>query len=67
MKWHHELPIEIYDIVIDITKPDKPLTLTERVCKGCGKSINGDRRVTICNGEYYCDYDCFCDHLENKE
>lgn len=58
--------IEIYDIVIDVTKPDKPLTLPERTCKGCGKQIDGDRHVTICNGEYYCDYDCFCDHLENK-
>ena len=58
--------IEIYDVLIDLNKYKAPIKIPYRICKGCGKQIDGDRHVTICNGEYYCDYDCFCEHLENK-
>ena len=51
--------IEIYDVLIDITKHETVI-LPERQCKGCGKQIDGDRHVTIVDGEYYCNFDCFC-------
>lgn len=54
--------IEIYDVLIDLSKPNKLIELPYRICKGCGKQIDGDRHVTIVNGEYYCNYDCFCEH-----
>ena len=58
--------IEIYDIVIDLNKYEAPIKIPYRVCKGCGKQIDGDRHVTIVEGEYYCNFDCFCDHREEK-
>lgn len=57
--------IEIYDVLIDITKPET-VTLPERLCKGCGKQIDGNRHVTIVEGEYYCNFDCFCQHNTEK-
>lgn len=57
--------IEIYDVLIDITKPET-VTLPERQCKGCGKQIDRDRHVIIVEGEYYCNFDCFCDKSHNK-
>lgn len=56
--------IEIYEVLIDITKPDKPVALPQRICKGCGLQIDGDRHVIIVEGEYYCSFDCFCNHKE---
>ena len=58
--------IEIYDILIDLNKYEAPIKLPNRICKGCGKQIDGDRHVTIVEGEYYCNYDCFCEHREEK-
>lgn len=54
--------IEIYDVLIDLTKQTQLIEFPERTCRGCGKQIDGDRHVTIVNGEYYCNYDCFCEH-----
>ena len=57
--------IEIYDVIIDITKHET-VTLPKRPCKGCGKQIDGNRHVTIVEGEYYCNFDCFCQHNPEK-
>lgn len=58
--------IEIYDILIDLNKYEAPIKLPNRICKGCGKEIEGDRHVTIVEGEYYCSFDCFCEHREDE-
>ena len=57
--------IEIYDVLIDITKPET-VSLPKMLCKGCGKQIDGDRHVTIVEGEWYCNFDCFCEHNSEK-
>lgn len=57
--------VEIYDVLIDITKHEAA-TLPERLCKGCGKQIDGDGQGTIVEGEYYCSFDCFCHHKEES-
>lgn len=60
---------EVYEIIIDLTKPNVIPELPRRTCAGCGSRIDGgdkDKRPTICNNEWYCDYDCFCKHNPEK-
>lgn len=54
--------IEIYDVLIDLTKPGNPIVVPDRVCNGCGKHIDGDHQVVMVDGKWYCSYDCYCDH-----
>ena len=60
---------EVYEVVIDLTKPIAIQTLPMRMCKGCGEKIDGknkDKRPTICDNDWYCDYDCYCKHNPDK-
>lgn len=60
---------EVYDVVIDLTKPIAMQTLPTRTCKGCGEKIDGnnkEKRPTICDNDWYCDYDCYCKHNPDK-
>lgn len=67
--------VEVYDILIDLAKPKTIQTLPKRLCVGCGKAICGDnananassRQAIMCNGSWYCCYDCFCEYMEKKK
>ena len=54
--------VEVYDILIDLSKPETNIVTPERVCKGCGKRIEDSYEAILVNGEQYCEYSCFCDN-----
>ena len=57
--------VEIYEVLIDITKPEQPVLFPKRICAGCGKGLDGDRHVVNVEGKDYCGYDCYCNHRED--
>ena len=60
--------VEIYEVPIDLIKYSHTVKFPYHVrrCNGCGKQIDGDRHVTIVDGNWYCNYNCFCEHREEK-
>lgn len=56
---------EVYEVVIDLTKPITAQVLPTMKCEGCGNDIDRkdkSKRPIICNNKWFCDYDCFCTH-----
>ena len=56
--------VEVYDIVIDLQKYARLALANHGCCKGCGKEIaynTEDNHITCVNGEWYCDYKCYCE------
>ena len=51
---------EVYDVIIDLTKPLEQQTLPETKCHFCGKTINRkeNKKMILCDDKFYCSYYC---------
>lgn len=56
---------EVYDVIIDLSKPLEQQILPIMTCAGCGNEIERGRQLVEVNGEFYCCYDCYCNKSQN--